>query len=73
MSCQKCGSNRLAKISGKTSDCFDGIIDGKIYSGYVPDDMGIGGNNEIEFTYCLECGQIQGEWPVHPNLDEDEG
>lgn len=70
MSCQRCGSNRIASVSGKTSDCFNGEIDGKDYDGYVPNDIGLGdGGDYIEFTYCLECGQIQGDWPVYPNLD----
>jgi len=72
MICQRCKGNRIADISGKTSDCFSGEIDGKDYDGYVPSDMGIGGSDYIEFAYCLDCGQIQGKWPVHPNLDKED-
>ena len=68
MGCQKCGSDRIASINGKTSDCFSGVIEGKDYDGYVPSDMGIGGGDDIEFSYCLNCGQIQGKWPVYPDL-----
>jgi len=63
MSCQNCGSKKLASITGKTSDCNNGYIEGVDFDGYVPDDIGIGGGDYIEFEWCLECGQIQGEWP----------
>jgi hypothetical protein len=33
------------------------------HRGYVPDDMGIGGGDYVEFDYCLQCGQIQGRFP----------
>jgi hypothetical protein len=29
--------------------------------GYVPTGIGIGGNDYLEFDYCLNCGQIQDE------------
>lgn len=62
MDCQRCKSNRLADISGKTSDCFNGEIEGKDYDGYVPDDIGLGDDSDyIQISYCLDCGQIQGE------------
>ena len=62
--CQRCGSDRIYNIDGKTSDCFCGYFQGKHCDGYVTDNVGIGGGDYIEFGYCLECGQIQGEWPV---------
>ena len=34
------------------------------YSGYVPDNLGIGYNNDIKFSYCLDCGQIQCQFPM---------
>lgn len=71
MKCQRCGSNRLASIDGKTSDCNSIDIEGKEFDGYVPDDIGIGGGDYIEMTWCLDCGQIQGKWPVY-HQDEDE-
>jgi hypothetical protein len=30
----------------------------------VPDNLGIGGSDYMEFSYCLECGQIQDTFPV---------
>ena len=74
--CMTCESDRLLIVSGKVSDrCYlemknDGM------SGYVPDDMGIGGGDYLEFTFCLECGQIQDIFPVDDLVfeesDEDE-
>jgi hypothetical protein len=33
-------------------------------NGYVPSDMGIGGDDYIDFKWCLECGQLQGKFPL---------
>lgn len=63
MVCQRCNSQRIASITAKCSDCC-GISMGECEkSGYVPGDMGIGGGSYIEMCWCLECGQIQGDWP----------
>ena len=37
----------------------------KEHNGYVLDDINIGGGfgDYIDLDYCLNCGQIQGEWP----------
>lgn len=43
---------------------FSGTAKDRDYDGYVPTDVGIGGGDYIRFEYCLECGQIQGEFPV---------
>lgn len=64
--CQRCGrTERLAFVSGKVGDmcCF---VSNELYkpSYYVPVKMGIGGGSYITFTYCLDCGQIQGDFPI---------
>lgn len=72
MACQKCKSERVVQIQGKCDDRFfasynSPSIKGPIecqHDGYVPNDMGIGGGDEVEFQYCLECGQIQGSFPL---------
>lgn len=68
--CQRCRSKRVAGISGKCSDCCSWSMIGDEMTepddGYVPGDMGIGGGDYIEFAFCLECGQIQGEFPRPP-------
>jgi hypothetical protein len=36
----------------------------------VPRDLGIGGEDDVHFLYCLDCGQIQGKFPVPPTAIE---
>lgn len=71
MGCQRCGHRAVASCTGKTSDLF-GMKwpGGKEQWGYVPphDLIGLreGGasSDYVNFSWCLVCGQIQGEWPV---------
>lgn len=62
-----CGSSRHARVSAKTDDraCV-AIVGGRAVGGYPPSDMGIGGGDYVNFTYCLDCGRIQGKWPLPP-------
>lgn len=67
--CKKCGAERVARLSGKTSDLCFARVGEREHEGYVPTDMGIcsdGDNDYINFDFCLECGQIQGRWPRKP-------
>lgn len=63
-----CSHKRIASVGGKCSDCFFASIyvgdERREYDGYVLDDMNIGGGDMLEFKYCLDCGQIQGTWPL---------
>jgi len=34
------------------------------HNGYVPNDLGIGDGDYLEFDLCLDCGQIQGDFPL---------
>jgi hypothetical protein len=71
MNCQRCKSERIASIYGKCSDLCVVTIGENEHDGYVPDDMGIGGGDDISFEVCLECGQIQGDFPLPmTNLEE---
>lgn len=64
MPCQKCKSERIASVNAKCSDlCFTEMGDVE-HDGYVLDDMNIGGGDYVELSYCLDCGQIQGDWPL---------
>lgn len=73
----KCGSDRIASVSGKTSDSCSVRLGDMSAEGYPPFDMGIGGGDYIRFKYCLNCGTIQGSFPLptteleHPDLDWD--
>ncbi len=61
----KCGSERLAGVCAKCSDlCNYEVADGRESDGYVPYEVGIGGGDNIEIIYCLDCGTIQGDFPI---------
>lgn len=62
--CQKCGKSRLAEILGHCSDMCSVDLGGRRRHGYVPRDLGVGGGDDVHFTYCLDCGQIQGRFPI---------
>lgn len=64
--CQTCQSTKLAEIKGKCSDLFrmDMESENIEYEGYIPYDLGIGGGDYIDIAYCLDCGQIQGSFPI---------
>jgi hypothetical protein len=67
MKCRRCGGRRVARVCGKTSDLCGVTLGRRRASGYVPRDMGIcaGGNSDyLDFSYCLDCGQIQGPFPL---------
>lgn len=73
MICKGCGSERIASVIGKVSDCCTIEIDGKEKTDYVPRDMGIGGGDYLRFSYCLGCGQMIGQFPVGPtDIENDE-
>ena len=73
MKCQRCKSERTMSVTCKCSDRFYAFMgeegdkpDGREHDGYVPKDLGIGGGDYIDFEYCLDCGQIQGKFPLPP-------
>lgn len=72
MTCQKCKSTRVARLSAKCSDLCFVSVDGREHDGYVPSDMGIGGGDYVDLKWCLGCGQLQGEFPMSVSaLEED--
>lgn len=78
MSCQKCGSKRIACINGKCRNlCYTSVtVDDHEYreDGYVPDDMNVGGDDVIEIDFCMDCGQIQADWPLgNTKIERDAG
>jgi hypothetical protein len=57
--CSNCHSPRLAYISAKCSDLFFIKVNNDEKHDYVPYNLGIGGGDYVQFTYCLQCGKIQ--------------
>lgn len=77
MVCQNCKSSRIAEVGGKCSDMSNVYIEKKSTEGYLPNDLGIGGGDYIDFNFCLDCGQMQGTFPLpitelESSEDEDE-
>jgi hypothetical protein len=66
MNCLRCNSERIIEVSAKCSDLCHTSSDTGETEGYVPGDLGIGGGDYIEFAHCLNCGQIQDEFPLPP-------
>ena len=71
--CQQCGSPRIAYIHSEPKDLNDfKFNDDGFGTGYLPDDsVGINVGEDIEFYYCLNCGQIQGDWPITEEQTEE--
>lgn len=71
--CNTCKSIRSARVSAKCSDLCNMSVQESdvVHDGYVPSKMGIGGGDYVEFSYCLDCGQMQGKFPVKVNFGDD--
>lgn len=72
-SCARCRSPRTATILAHCSDMCSVDTGGVHRRGYVPRDMGIGGGDDVHFTYCLDCGQIKGTFPLPAADIENDG
>jgi len=67
MACKRCQSPRIADITAKCSDlCFVSIPGYSEHDGYVPSFLG--GGDYVRLNICLECGQVQQDFPI---TDED--
>jgi hypothetical protein len=67
MSCQRCGSDRIVMIHGKTSDQFQMVYKDMERNDYVPSNLFFGQNNFGDYMtihFCAECGQIQSKFPI---------
>lgn len=70
--CMRCSGSRLADILARCSDMCSVELGGRRRHGYVPRDLGIGGGDDVGFVYCLDCGQLQGRFPL-PRTRMEEG
>jgi len=76
MKCRWCKSERIAHVMAKCSDRCSVTYAGNERHDYVPAGVGIGGDDYIEFHWCLDCGRLQGDFPVseeHMKAVIDEG
>lgn len=67
-----CISERILSLNAKCSDLCMVEYQGNQHDGYVPNDIGVSDSEDyINIDYCLECGKIQGEFPIKdPDLDK---
>lgn len=72
MNCYNCKGDRIVEVSAKCSHINIHYKDDE-FIGNIPSDIGIGGDEYIEFTYCLDCGMIQEDFPFDDpeELDDD--
>lgn len=62
--CQRCNtSNQLLEVTAKCSDSCFTKYQGQTWDGYAPNIKNVCGGDYVEFVVCLECGQLQGDWP----------
>lgn len=73
MKCQRCGSSRVISAGAKCADRFSAHIAsvGAEYDGYVPTDVGLGGGDYMRAELCLDCGQVQGKFPLPASRMEE--
>ena len=69
MSCRECQSERIVSVLGHCVDRFVARYKDKEYEGYVPHDLNIGGGDDMDFEYCLDCGMIQDDFPIDEPTD----
>jgi len=66
--CQRCVSDRIMTASAKCSDLgwvsLENTSPPIERQGYIPGDLNIGGGDYLEIDVCLDCGQLQGKWPI---------
>jgi len=72
MHCFICGEKDLVSVSAKCSDMCCVSYKNQESLGYVPENIGIGGGDYINFEYCPKCGSISGEFPITIKLKKDE-
>jgi len=71
MRCQRCKGKRILNVSARSKDMTRYYLvnvseKDPLYEGYALGLFG-GGGDEEEFTVCLDCGQLQGEFPLDLN------
>lgn len=64
MACDRCSKGRLFRVGGKSSDRNSWSYAGRDGDGYLPHVQHICGGDYFDFTVCLDCGKIQGCFPV---------
>lgn len=73
MPCQRCSSERVLFVQSHADDRQFWILNGNSGEGYLPYDFGIGGGDDVTMNLCLDCGQVQGKFPLpKTEMEQDE-
>lgn len=64
MICKNCQSKRIAVVTGKCDDRCSVTVNDTALEGYVPEDLAIGGGDYITIKFCMNCGQMQNNFPL---------
>lgn len=67
VNCQKCNSTRVGEIRMFRPLCSFTVEGHANSDSDFPSDIGLGTG---EFAYCMDCGQIQGAWPLDQTFIE---
>jgi len=51
-------------FNAKCADRFFCSIGNNEHNDYPPEDIGLGGGDYVKGKLCLDCGQLQGKWPL---------
>jgi len=61
MKCQQCGSERVLEVSARSKDMTwykIGHVEAVDQYAHI-----LGNGDHFEVEICLDCGQVQGDWP----------
>jgi hypothetical protein len=66
MKCQRCQSERVIGVFAGCQDRCVLEIQGRNFGpDYIPrGSLPFGSGDEVDFKVCLECGQMQGKFPI---------
>lgn len=62
--CQKCGERRVLCLYSDPKDLGSIEYRGLKADGYLPDIPNINADSDIDMEICMECGTVQGDFPV---------
>lgn len=62
--CQVCLSERIASVYAHSKDLSSISYRGHTTDGYFQNIDNVCDGDDMDITVCLDCGQLQGKWPV---------
>jgi hypothetical protein len=63
MSCKRCSSERIVCVDSYYDE-LSLIVREYTYSDLTPADLKLGGTSYFHFLLCMNCGQVQGTFPL---------